>query len=385
MFQESIDLVLYLGAILGLAMGVYQAFLGYTISLCSILLLLVVLENKDSLKGIITQAVRYLLLVLLGTVAYFTFMKLSLITQNVVLSSYQGIDQIGIINFNILLQLISKAYVNLLSFFVRDAFINNNFVVEILYIAVFVLMGVFILNLVIVNKIYKDKLKLILLIFLIILLPLCINSIVIMAPNSWIHVLMIMSFVHVFILLIGLADMNFNFAMTPLKRVSIGGAPLYLRNLFVIMCIYSTFIISTSLIYNYYILDHQIYLRLEMQYENSYAFVNRLVSRIESTEGYQPKNPVAIIGKVPSLVTKSQFNELNSLGVIFNDDLQIIQARDCLERFINDWAGVKLVFAKPEQKKEISHSAEFKNMPPYPLKGSIRVIDNVTVVKLGER
>ena len=104
-----------------------------------------------------------------------------------------------------------------------------------------------------------------------------------------------------------------------------------------------------------------------------------MMARISSTEGFDEKCDLAIIGTQDNLLYSPE--ELDTellMGVPRN--LINIYSR---ERFFELYLGVDIPFANEAEIEEIEQDARFAEMAEYPYYGSVARIDDHIVVKLG--
>lgn len=354
------------GVLLAFSIGIYQAYLAYAISLLGVYFLVTVLKDNFEVKELILKAVKFISFLILGTGIYFLLMKLVLYLNNASLSTYQGIDKIGQIDIYSLPSHIKESYLNFYGFYFNNTFLVNSSLTKILYLVVFILIFYFLLRIILKKNLLKKPIKMLIAVALVLFLPLLINIITILVPEG-VHMLMLMSFVHTFVLLVILLELN--------SKFTFGSQNMILW--------YLGLITLLSVSYNYYLFDNKVYFRIYTQYENTYAFANRLVVRLQENDLLD--NPVAIIGSInrvnyPS--TKPNFKNVRVIGLVDID--YIAQSPRHIVRFVNDYIGVKIKQANPEQTEKIVNSPQFTNMPLYPAEDSIKVINGITVVKIDE-
>jgi|GEM_PF-5899132 len=375
------------GFILGFSAGIYQAYIPYFLSLAALRLLFITINEKEDLKELLLRVLNLAMTMIIGLIVYFLGLKYSLHVHNGYLSTYQGISGLGRAAAGELPHLFKNAYTSLSSFFFGYRFINNTIYLKIAYAVILFLSAYHLIVAIIRNEVYKNRIKLLALVLLIVFLPVLINSAVFMGARS-VHMLMLTSYVHIFIPLIVFLDFYLEspknyvidnklykrFLSTKIENNALDKTFLYLGTAALLFVIYS-----------YYILDNKIYLKSHLLYENSYAFTNRLVSRIEVLDGYSYDKSVAIIGKMKKdqyPVTKPEFDELEKITGLQQMDYFFEDKPNRIISFINGWIGVKMSPASSEVIKGIIDSKEFKEMTVYPAKDSIKIINDVITVKL---
>lgn len=122
------------------------------------------------------------------------------------------------------------------------------------------------------------------------------------------------------------------------------------------------------------------YLKLYLRYENAYALYTGLAAQIRQTPGYDGKVKVAVLGKVGEGVYRLE--ELDEWNLIEQaEDLANVYTReDLLRRYV----GFDVPFADEEEKAALLQDPRVQDMPVYPRYGSVALIDDYLVVRLGE-
>lgn len=129
----------------------------------------------------------------------------------------------------------------------------------------------------------------------------------------------------------------------------------------------------------YFQYANQCYLRANLQQSETIAWCNTLISQIKSVEGYNDDFQIAYINR-ENKDDKTAYQSTPIQGIVLNpynfDDLY---NNYTWRSYMMVWCG----FCQPE----ISDYSVYDNhpaieaMPSYPDDGSIKIIDNVVVVK----
>ena len=177
-----------------------------------------------------------------------------------------------------------------------------------------------------------------------------------------IHTLVIYSFVAFYVL-----------AAMLLERAFAGGAPLRRAARDVIYVS-----LAVALMSNVYFAN-EVYLKMYLQYENAYSFCSILLSRVESTPGFDENTKLAIIGEQDNALTS--FDEIDT-GYIMgpSKDLINIYSR---ENFLRRYLGCDIRLASTREISMLEKTEYFAEMAEYPYYGSVRKIGDFVVVKLG--
>lgn len=341
------------------SLSIYQAY----IQVAATLLLLMVLKELLEKKLDIGNLLKYILTMIISLVCYFIVMKVSLYLFNIDMSSYSGADKFGVTNILNIPKEIIKAYVTFYNYYFNDEIFNNTH----LFNNVFNLL---ILVLFIVTLVYKSiknkfKLKEYLLLFLIVLLlPVSINLVLLIIPNTKMQLLMAASYVLLFIFCIYLTK-----DLKHVKLILVILLMLLSRNFIIEGC--ST--IKT----------------LEITYNKTYNIASNILDDIKD---YDYRSNVMIVGNLDSndyynYTNNGPLNNLKKLnyGFVSNKSIfwdEYTNIKNGWIRFYDEYFGIYLNFVSLEDYNRILDSDEFKEMSVYPSKDSIRMIDNVVVVKI---
>ena len=121
------------------------------------------------------------------------------------------------------------------------------------------------------------------------------------------------------------------------------------------------------------------YLKLQLQYENAYAFYTVLTARLTSLEGFDENSRLAFVGRQETLL--HSFPELDTeLLQGPSPDLVNIYSRENLLRY---YLGFDVPFASEEDCAALEADPAVLAMPVYPYDGSVKKIGDLIVIRLG--
>ena len=196
------------------------------------------------------------------------------------------------------------------------------------------------------------------------LLPLAINCMYLFTTEDAVHTLVLYGFVAVYVLAAVLADLCLE--LLPEKKA----AGLSLNALSLVMAL-----IIAGNIY----LANEAYLLLHLRYENAYSFYTSLVADIKLTPGFDENTRLAVIGtyREPDYYLEQFPFSDHVTGT--DGFLPDIYSKD---RFLEYYIGFPIPMASDEEIAAITATAEFEEMALYPYYGSMKLIDDILVVKL---
>ena len=204
------------------------------------------------------------------------------------------------------------------------------------------------------------------------LIPLAFNLISVVSMNQT-HVLMQYTFLMPYLMCLLLLDRNSNGN----RKMSI---------------VFYALLIFVS--YNGFLTDNAIYFRQQLNYEATYSYTVRLLSRIESMEGYDPSIPVAFINENPqnydhiSIMLENYPEEMEYFdfldGMAATEPHSFVKRANDIADFCKYYHGYDLQLLDMYELSDLVATKEFQDMPTYPQAGGMRYIDDVLVIKLAD-
>lgn len=185
-----------------IALSMYQAYLSLIVTLFIVYLLFEILNKKN-----IKDTLKYLFVIILGIIMYFTIMKLSLLVFHINMSSYSNANSIDIKLLLNIPQKILDSYKLFYEFYftntiIKNTYIHNNIINLLIIITILIEL---------IYKIFKNKLsttKKLLVLLIILLLPIALNSIIFVISDTKLQLLMASSYLLVPIIMILLIENN---------------------------------------------------------------------------------------------------------------------------------------------------------------------------------
>ncbi len=348
--------------IFAIALAVLQSTLVAAPVLCVLVLLRDLLFGEElDYKTLLRKVLKFLIMGIVGVLLYFAVWRLLRHIYHVEISTYRGMDKLWQFEFKTMAKALLNSYKDVWSFFFGTGYFYTSTIQKIAY-AVLLASCAFAC----IYAVAKKTVRIVGLLIGIMLLPPCLGSIAILVPAMETDTHLIYSIVYAMIFSIHLAENSM-----PDNSIGRGSAWLLIVSLLA-TCI--SFLDVTS----------AFYVKSETYHEHTAAYENRLLSRIESTPGYYAGIPVAILW--------DSTNEYR--GMSSNDFSHVINDRDMWYSYVGSYTnnmkktidlikaytGVTLTRATDAQVQQSRLSAEFREMTPFPLDGSIQVIDGILTV-----
>lgn len=346
------------------SLGIYQAYIPITISICILLLIKQVLQEDVPVSQIIRHGIYDCAALLLGLILYFLILKLFLFLTHQVLGSYQGINDMGNMSFSQFPSLIWKAFCGTFLFPINGY--GSLAQKRILKYAYFILQPISatMLAYIAVRK-KKGLLHILLLVLLCLVFPIAINFIAIMCPNSDIYTLMVYAFALIPCVPLVLIEIlpETNGLLQKIQRIVVG------FSVFIILLIsgLNAYMANANYMTSYY---------ATRQTEN---YMNSMVTQIRLTKGFTPEKKWAVIGTPNNPMFYGTWDELPVYGGIkYSRELTSCYS---WQLWIRLYCGCDPSWANEDEIVLLSDNENVKNMPTWPSEGSIKVIDDYVVIK----
>lgn len=368
------------GVLLIFVLGTYQSYISFAITLMLMGMIGDLINNDKEFKEVFKEGV--LCVVVLG-VSVALYMWLShVIYPNLDNETYGGVGNMGQIELSQMPILIARCYKRFLEFFIWKPFAFMTGTKQVANICVCLLIAVLFITLVIKKKIYKDVLRLALLLVVCGFVPLAAAFIYFMAPEVDYSMLMLYPYALIYVLALALLEYCLREWGSALSMDVVKKYACY------IIAIVTIAAVSLSC-YTDYLLTNKAYLRTDLATQRVSSYFNRVIAYAESTEGFAAGDEITILGEFyykdnPSSVEIDVIDaeDLRTLdGVALENGLITSGVRD---NFIKLFVGYQTARLSDEEKKEIMETDAYKAMPVYPSQGSVEKINGVWVVKMCE-
>ena len=262
--------------------------------------------------------------------------------------------------------LLSRSYKCFLALAYTDVYqLSPTHVVNLIY-DILGLLCISVIIIVLIKK--KPQIALIICVLLLCLLfPIGVAFIHIMCPNSYIYTMMVYSFVAVPLAPIVLMEVALTMDQTWKKCV---------QNIFSKTTIVALLLLIG--IYSYY--DNVNYTAMYYSTEQMENYMNSVVTQVKMTDGFDTSKKWVFIGKVNDPLLYNKWQEAPLYGGN-GPYLQTTYSRDC---WIGYYDGYAVPLIVGDEANAIAERAEVKAMPCYPDYGSIKVIEDMVIVKFSE-
>ncbi|MBQ7925640.1 MAG: glucosyltransferase domain-containing protein [Lachnospiraceae bacterium] len=351
------------------SLGIYQAYWGLLAGFLLLYLITLCVQKECSYRDIITLALKSLIALLAGVIFYLIINNIMLHLQGVEMVQYQGASQMGLFDLSRIPLILKNAYGYFFAFTTENYLFVTWYPLVRMVIAIGYLLTLCTLLFTCLSK-QLHVLKKVGCAIFILVFPLAVNSIYLLCNDATsVHTLMCYSVVLVFFIpFVMLRGAMNNTSRDILFRTA---KSLYLAAVLLVTVIYVRFA-------NIY------YLNLQLAYEESYSFMETLSTRIQDTEGYDDEFPILFYGTYDQKVNRNIW-ELRMVNNMFGT----IDVNDIINHYLIR-QGFSRIYLGNQFNETFdmsvinNHPVEIKQMPCYPNDGSIRIMDEVIVIKFSE-
>lgn len=352
------------------ALSIYQNYIGVMIGCCLIILIKELFNKQLLIADIIRDGIKRLAAIAAGGILYYGMTRAICAIKGIAPSTYNGAASINMLSVLSSLGTSSIESIRKIKhFFLHDTYVFNiKWYRDRMCMIFFAILILCIVALVMQKQLYRDKVRILLMLLCLGLLPLGLNAVFIIAPDSELYALNSMQLMLVFPLLFCLAE---EFEL---------GTYICMK--------WSGLAVSAAILFTYYTAANYSYSYLELSYNQARAEADKIVDRMQSTVGYERGMPCAIAG----ILTDEYFPRDRAYrgyticniveGPIFHGNYA--GSRESWKKFCLIYQGEDLNFCDPVRYQEIVESEEFKKIGVFPAESSVKIIQNVVVAKLME-
>ena len=339
-----------------LSLGIYQSYIQCSLVVLHLLFLNELLISKDDmnlLKKYLYKIVDIILAGVIYLVAHKIILKYLGLRESF---EYNGMGNVLSFNLDMLIESINVLLLKDLEWLICPLNFHQRAIVSInVILLLFTLFAFY-------KEILKYKQKVIISTFAIITIPISMNISCILTKGMT-HHLMTYSF--------------FLLYLFPLTLINTKSSWLTNNNLKKLIIILVSIWSFDNIIYS-----NTIYLKKELENKATFAVINRMVDRIEQTDGYIPKiTKVAIVGKLDNSNYNNRLPKIKYNGIGQNSSFATTYYQT-YEKYLNTYLSSSVLMVSENEMELISKKQEVKEMPIFPNRNSCRNIDGIVVMKL---
>lgn len=348
------------------SLGIYQAYVPMTIAIFVAQLIRQTLDRDFDVRKVIFRGLKDCAALVLGLALYFVCLKISLALYGTQLSDYQGVGTMGQLSLAELPRLIWSSFFSFCTFPVRNyCALADTKLLKLTFLALGAV-TVFLIGYLLLQK--ENRLaRAILAALLCLVFPIAVNFIVIMCPGSWIYTLMVYSFVLVPCV-----------PVTLLECLPEGSGKKFVPKT---ICKVVALLLAI-VIFSYANGANISYMSMHFSNRQVENYVNSLVIQARMTDGFTAEKKWAFVGEVDDPLFYSYWSDVpyydstNPGNVLIN--------KYSRQWWIQYYVGYLVPMADSSELEQVTQTETFREMPCWPDEGSIKVIDDLLVIKFQE-
>lgn len=348
---------------LAISLGIYQSNYQLVIALCIIYSIKEVLENKE-FTVIIKQGVKAIAYLLFSMALYLLINKFSISLLNLSqLEAYNSVSKVSkLLDLHVIIFSLTECFLQEIDWLVgKNSF--GSTVVFFINIFILICSVLLIIKCCIRNRTKKENIFL--LIALIVVLPFGMNIMGFLAIGDQ-HDLMSYSFFTLYLLVIVIIDL--------LKD----SGSIFYSDLYKIYQLLFSILLFSNIVYS-----NNIYYEKELNEKTTYMALIKITNSIEQIDGYDiNKTKVALFGSLAASDINKNREEFDSFYGTGLEHKYSITYLDTYTAYISDILAYPMLFANDDERVSLANNDYVINMPIYPSKESIQMVDGIVVVKL---
>lgn len=347
---------------LTLSIGIYQAYLSFAL----VLLICYAIKNIDSSsENYIDKKLKFVSkhIVITGVsmALYFVVWKILMLIQNVVPNEYQGINQVGF-NFHTIFIAIKRTIKSLAQLILE----NGISTYSVLNVALIVIGVVWLCLYCYKRKIYTKKSDMLFLVCCTISIPFVIYCWYFTSEGVIYYDRMLESASLCIVLILTLVDMQ------NIKKI--------IKNISVT--------IIALIVFNNFLMANICYFFLQQENDTTISMATEMLVRIHDNEKGNSGKIFISGARWRNNVFNDKYNimQIRCISTTLPNTLQkdLLLSEDTTISYLNNSLNCNFNKVDENEKEKIVATDEFKNMPIWPLKDSVKVINDVIVIKYSD-
>lgn len=365
--------------LLALSYGSYQAYISYAVMLILVWSILQLIENKLSVKKLLSYWLRFLGMGIGGTILYLLCNRVLSFLEGIHASDYNGISHMSLPDGSGLILALKNCMIDFAYFFFGPLSQINLF--KILNIVLFLLLALATCFLIKQKRLYQKAGSLCLLLLCFAAMPFVCSMIYFLTPDVRYYMLMYAGFSLIYMLPILFYDKLPENSIIASAKTACIDAPRHSAYCALILswcCVLLTLLTT----FNFSLIDNISYLYMTTSNHMTYELTARMVDRIEQLEDFENAKKLCIIGHFDDFDTISLTLPPAMAGV---RNSYMISEQAHFAAMMETYFGLSLETCTKEEQSVIQASATFQEMGGWPAKDSIIQEDDVVIIKIDEK
>lgn len=355
------------------SMYLYQAYICVVFMIAVMKLITEIFNVQDEIISTYKLFIRYVVVCGISLAVYVVTLKILQILLHIEMRTDRGFGFTNIFGKEGFISLIKDSYVNFYQYFWGNKLLNNEFGDRNIINMLVVITGIaLVVMLIVKKKIWKSAKLVVLTIIGICVLPLAAEAITIMSPAvdkyGTTGIIMVPTMAFVYILVIVLID-------------------LYIKNDGKHWIKWVTYFVISAFVWNSIVFTNLCINTMKLNLNKTETVANLIVDNVLEQYGYEKNQKLLIAGSMedgnfPSLydwpmeVIKGTSA---SYGFMWNT---YTGNEECWINFLKQYKGIQFESCNQQEYEVLLDKQDYIDMPLFPNAGSVKMIDDVVVVKM---
>lgn len=355
------------------SMYFYQAYICVVFIIAVIKFITDILNLQDEIVNILKKFLRYVVVCGISMVIYVITLKLMQVLLHIDMRTDRGFGFTDIFGKEGIVLLIKDSYVNFYQYFWGNRLLNNEFGDRnLINMFIFVIGIALVTMLIIKNKVCKSMKRIGLIIIGVCAFPLAAEAITIMSPAvdkyGTSGIIMVPTMAFAYILVIVLIDLySKNEGKHWIKCMTYFGVSAFVWNS----------IVFTNLCIN----------TMKLNLNKTETVADLIVDNVLEQYGYEKNQKLLVAGSMEDGNFPSLYNwpmeaikgTSASYGFMWDT---YTGNEECWISFLKQYKGLQFESCNQEEYEALLDNEDYVNMPLFPNEGSVKMIDNVVIVKM---
>ena len=339
--------------LLTLSLATYQLYVPFSLMVFVFFIATRLLNAENKFRDYKLPIISLAVSLVIAAAIYVVVGKFAPDFFGVEVSEYQGVDTIGIMSISQYIIAVKTSIAAFVNFFIGEAGITFYGIVNVIIAVAAVALAI---RFVIFKKDIKFIRRILILVLFLLSIPLT-YCFYFASEGVFYHTLMELGNYSVYLFVVIILDRNHE-QIKPIFKRAVAGV-------LVVLCFYN------------FVNANVAYQQMHMSYERTYFEMSEIMMQVDELKS-EDVNTVAIIGSFEK--SNNLVKPVPSIMGASTDNMLWIPV--CVQKFSQHYLGRTLTLCSNDEYKAIKNSAEYEQMPVYPSKGSVAVIEGVIVIKL---
>ncbi len=353
-----------------LSCAIYQAYVSFALVLAVCYFIYEILQGECDKKQYWRWIVRQVILYVVALVTYYIVWKILLYITGTPISDNQGLSSAGQIGLSTVIGGLKASVANVIGYYLQWNVLKNGWTVySLLSLVLIAVITIAILVAIVKTRLWKDRGRFVLLVLGVMAIFPFASIWEFVSDGVQYRPMMLQSLVLLSVL-----------AVVLLERY----ANITVKNTVALLC--CVVVLHNSIMAN------TAYYYMNLSYEHSFAEASEMMVRIHELEGIAAAEEIVVVGnrledvqwEFTDSQTGKKTKEAEVHSLISGLETSLLYDHDHTISYLQTVLGMELKSADGEVQKQYGEKEIVRQMPVWPEKGSVAIVDDIVVIKLAD-